>query len=391
MAKAKRGRSEGQEKTLTKKQIARSKKVARQERTVWLGVGGVVALVLIVLTIGIVQEYVLSPRQPVAIVNGEEISREDYQKSVRYTQWSLQRREQNLVLEQAVYDPEDESQQFLYQYLGDQIEQVREQQLSAPTQTLEVLIDEGLVRQEAARRGLTVSSEEIELAVEQQFGYDRNPPAPTPTPITTTTALTPTIPTTPVAPMTREEFDEGYSEFIQTMGSAVKGFSEEYLNQMIEQNLLREKLAESLADEVPTADEHVHAYHIVVETEEVAAEVLEKLKAGDNFADLAAEYSQGEDTVEMGGELGWLAMGQAGVSAALVEAAFALQPGEFSEPIETYEGYHIVTIDERQSDRPLDETTLDSRKGQAFGNWLTGAREAATIERTWSPEDVPAD
>jgi len=388
MAKAKKGRSEEQGKALTKKQIARSKKVARQERTVWLGVAGVVALILIVLAIGIVQEYALSPRQPVAIVNGEEISREDYQKGVRYTRWYLRRVEQNLVLEQAAYDPEDESQQFLYQYLGSQIEQVREQQLSVPTQTLEDLIDEALVRQEAARRGLAVSNEEIELAVEQQFGYDRNPPTPTPTPITTTTALTPT---TPVAPMTREEFDESYSEFIQAMGSAIKGFSEEDFNQMIEQNLLREKLAESLADEVPTTDEHVHAYHILVETEKVAAEVLEKLKAGDNFADLLAEYSQGEDTVEVGGELGWLAMGQAGVSAALVEAAFALKPGEFSEPIETYEGYHIVTIDERQSDRPLDETTLESRKGQAFGNWLTGAQETATIERTWSPEDVPAD
>ena len=387
MAKTKRVRGRDPGKALTKKQVARRQRVARQQRTVWLSVAGVAALILIVLTIGVVREFVLGPRQPVATVNGQEISKAEYQKRVRYMQWYLQQVEQSLLLQQASYDPNDESQQFLYEYIGSQIEQVEQQRLSAPTQVLEDLIDKVLVHQEAERRGLAISDEELQLAIERQFGYDRNPPEPTPTPITTTAVLTPT---TPIAPMTREEFDGSYNEFISTL-SAVKGFSEKDFQEVVKQALLRAKLDEALAAEVPTTDEHVHAYHILVEDEETANEVLERLNAGESFADLAAEYSQDEDTVDNGGELGWLARGQQGVSTDLVDVAFILPPGEIAEVVETYQGYHILTIDERRADRPLDESTLELRQAQAFDDWLAEAKQAADVQRTWSMEDVPTD
>lgn len=387
MAKAKRARGREESRALTKKQITRSKKVARQQRMIWLAVAGVTALVLIVLAIGIVQEYVLLPRRPVATINGEDVSRAEYQRRVRYARWYLQSAEERLVQQQASLDPNDESQQFLYQYIGSQVQQVQQQLYSVPTEALEDLIDEALVRQEADRRGLTVSDAELELSVERQFGYDRNPPEPTPTPITATTVLTPA---TPVAPMTKEEFDKVYNEFRESL-SAVKGLSEEGFRDLVKQGLLREKLSEAMAAAVPTTDEHVHAYHITVEDEEMATEVLEKLRAGESFADLSVQYSKDDDSKEKGGELGWLAIDQAGALPEVVEAAFALQPGEFSEAIETYLGYHIVTIDERQTDYPLDEATLASRQAQAFSDWLTESRETADIERTWLPEDIPTD
>jgi len=390
MAKAKKTRSAGQSKAQTKKQIARSKKVARQQRMIWIAVGTVTLLILVVLIVGIVTEYVVAPRQPVAIVNDEEISKVEYQKQVRYRRWDLQLVEQRLLLQQSNYDPNNESEQFLYDYIDSQIEQVRQLQLSVPAQVLEDLIDEALVRQEATRRGLTAASDQVQQTIEQQFGYDRNPPEPTPTPITTTAVLTPT--TMPVTPMTREEFEENYVQYMEAMRSAVKGFSEDDYRDWVTQSILREQLGEALAAEVPTADEHVHAYHILVEDEETAAEVLEKLEAGGDFAELVAQYSKDEDTVDKGGEIGWLAKDQVGtLPVKVVEAAFGLQPGEFSEVIDSYLGYHVVTIDERQADYPLDEATLESRQALAFDKWLAQAREAATIERTWSPEDVPND
>lgn len=388
MAKAKRVRSEGQSKTLTKKQLARSKKMMRQQRMIWRGVAGVALFVLFCLAFGAYQEFVRLPRQSVATVNGEEVSRAEYQKRVRYRKWDLQLVAQNLLLQRSLYDPKDETQQLLYQYIDSQIQQVQQLQLSVPNQVLENLIDEALVRQEAARWGLTASSDKVQQAIERQFGYDRNPPEPTPTPITTTTVLTPT---TPIAPMTREQFEEDYHQYIEALGSAVKGFSEEDYRDFVAQGLLREKLSEALRDQVPTTDEHVRAYHILVEEEETAAEVLEKLGTGDDFAELVAQYSKDEDTVDKGGELGWLAVDQASALPAVVEAAFALEPGEFSKVVDTYVGYHIVMVDKRQADYPLDEATLESRQAQAFDNWLAQARETATIERTWSPEDIPDD
>jgi parvulin-like peptidyl-prolyl isomerase len=192
--------------------------------------------------------------------------------------------------------------------------------------------------------------------------------------------------------MTREEFEENYGQYIEAMRSAVKGFSEQDYRDFVAQGVLREQLREALAAEVPTTDEHVHAYHILAEDEETAAEVLEKLEAGGDFAELVAQYSTDEDTADKGGEIGWLAVDQVGALPTLVaESAFALQPGEFSKVIETYQGYHVVTIDERQADLPLDEATLKSRQAAAFDRWLADAREEATIERTWSLEDVPSD
>jgi len=368
MAKKKKAQVE-QPKALTKKQISRRKKVARQQRMVWLGAAAVTVLVLAVLTVGLVQEYVLSPRQPVATVDGQEISKAEYQKRVRYERWDLRLIEQNLAAQQTLYDPNDETQQLYYQYLESQLSYVREQQLSVPTDALENLIGEALVRQEAANRGLTVLADEIERSVELRFGYDRQLPLPTPTPITATASLTPTE---SLEPMTFEEFEANYTEYMDALTSAVNGFSEEDYRYLVEQSLLREKLNEALAAEVPTADE-----------------VLTKLKEGAEFADLVAEYSTDEETKDQGGELGWLARDQSGVPQEVVEAAFALQLGEFSEVVSTYLGYHIITVDARQADRPLDEATLEVRQSQAFSEWLTQAREAAIIERNWSADDIP--
>ncbi|MFZ5917201.1 MAG: peptidylprolyl isomerase [Chloroflexota bacterium] len=384
MAKAKQ--SPTLQKSPTKKQIARSKRVKRQQQMIWLFVAGVVALVVLVLLVGVVQEYVIAPRRPVATVNGQAISREYYQKRVLYNRWYLEQQEQILALQQAGYDPNDETQAFLYQYFDSQLQQVQTQLFTVGSDTLEELIDESLVRQEAEKRGLTVSDDEVQLSIEQQMGYDRNPPAPTPTPITTTTTLTPTEAPTP---MTKEAFDAAYQEYIDALEAEVGNFTEADMRNAVRQGLLRQKLAESLAAEVPTTDEHVQAYHILVETVETAQEVLEKLRNGAVWADMVAGYSIDEETVEQGGALGWLAADQSGVVASILEAAFALQPGEFSEPVESYLGFHVVTIDERQPDRPLDEATLSLRQSQAFDDWLTQAEENADTERSWSLADVP--
>lgn len=388
MAKKRRDQRGSQQKTLTKKQIARGRKVQRQQRTVWIAVAAVAALILIVIAVGVVQEFVLAPKRAVAVVDGEKITLEAYQKRVRYNRWYLQNLEQNLALQQASYDPNDTAQQVIYQYISSQLEQVQQQLYSVGIDSLEDLIDETLVRQEAERRGLTVTDEEVQLTIEQQLGYDRNPPEPTPTPITTTTSLTPT---TTNAPMTEEEFQTAYSEFVDSLETDVKGFSEADMRDAIRQGLFFQKLSDALAAEVPTTDEQVHAYHILVEDSETAQEVLDKLNAGENFADLVTEYSQDQDTVDQGGELGWLARDQAGVTTTILDAAFALQPGEFSEPVESYLGFHVVTIDERDSDHPLDEETLSSRQSQALDDWLNEAKETADIERNWTLEDVPED
>lgn len=75
----------------------------------------------------------------------------------------------------------------------------------------------------------------------------------------------------------------------------------------------------------------------------LATEVLERLRAGEDFAQLARRYSQDPGSRERGGDLGWFRRGQ------MVEqfdsAVFSLRPGQLSGVVETTFGFHIIRLD----------------------------------------------
>jgi peptidyl-prolyl cis-trans isomerase C len=89
--------------------------------------------------------------------------------------------------------------------------------------------------------------------------------------------------------------------------------------------------------------------------------ILEKARAGEDFAELAREYSD-DSTASQGGDTGLFQRGQ--MVPAFESVAFALQPGEISEPVETPFGVHILRLEERQDARllPLDEVREQLRE-----------------------------
>jgi peptidyl-prolyl cis-trans isomerase D len=103
--------------------------------------------------------------------------------------------------------------------------------------------------------------------------------------------------------------------------------------------------------------ERVRASHIIFMTmaktedeikqiEARANEVLAKVKAGGDFAELAKQYSEDPGTKDNGGDLGWIQRdGQ--MVPSFEQATFALQPGEISDLIETEYGLHIIKVHER--------------------------------------------
>lgn len=76
-----------------------------------------------------------------------------------------------------------------------------------------------------------------------------------------------------------------------------------------------------------------------------AEEVLERLAAGEQFADLASEYSGDPSSKDDGGKLGLIGRGD--VAPNLEAVVFALEPGQPSEIVEGIEGLHIVWVDEK--------------------------------------------
>ncbi|MBC7264690.1 MAG: peptidylprolyl isomerase [Chloroflexi bacterium] len=250
---------------------------------------------------------------------------------------------------------------------------------------LDELIDNEIIRQEAARRQITVSPEEVQREIELQFGYDANPPTPTPTPVTTAVAITPT-PRPTETPVTREEFERRY----QTTLAAIQkntGLTESQFRALFEISLLTQKVREAIQSEVPTSEEQIHAYHILVETEEEAKVVLNRLQAGEDFAALAKELSKDTGSAEKGGDLGWFPKGV--MVEPFEQAAFALQPGQISEPVKSDFGYHIIKVVERDPNRPLDPDMLETKQAEAWQKWLEAQRTSEGVKRYWSSDKVP--
>ncbi|MEC7629137.1 MAG: peptidylprolyl isomerase [Pseudomonadota bacterium] len=91
--------------------------------------------------------------------------------------------------------------------------------------------------------------------------------------------------------------------------------------------------------------EEVQAHHILVATQGEAETVIKRLEKGEDFAALAGELSLGP-SASRGGNLGYFLAEE--MVQAFSDAAFALQPGELSAPVETEFGWHVIRLEDRR-------------------------------------------
>ena len=102
----------------------------------------------------------------------------------------------------------------------------------------------------------------------------------------------------------------------------------------------------------------------------LARSLQQRAAAGEDFAALAREYGQ-DGTAQQGGDLGFT--GRGGWIPDFEEVAFALQPGEVSDVVETPFGLHIIKVEERQ--QPPFEEVKENYRSQAQGDRETKAEE----------------
>jgi foldase protein PrsA len=162
---------------------------------------------------------------------------------------------------------------------------------------------------------------------------------------------------------------------------AENGLTEESIRRLLADGLIVDALTEGL--DVPRSAEHVQASHILVADEETGQEVLDKLAEGEDFADLAAEYSTDPGSKDAGGDLGWFPRGA--MVPEFEEAAFSLEPGEISELVQSQFGYHIIQV-QAVEERDLDEAVYAQMQQQEFRTWFEAQQAAATVERLYSFE-----
>ncbi len=424
---------------ITKKHLARQEREALQRR--YILIGTIITLVIVVglIIYGVLSETVIKSNQPVAIVNAEKITTKDFQTRTRYMrQQVIGNAVSNFQFLQAFGSNPDIQASFAQQLAQVQVQ--LEPNLIGQ-QVLDQMIDEVLIRQEAEQRGITVTEEEVDKAFQDALGYFPEgtptseptletkptstlsalqltllPPTPTPTetPVitatVTSTATATLAPTNTPAPTegpppsatptlapsaTPTEYTlEGYEQVYQ---DTIDGFKESIdmreadLRALLEAQLYREKVQEAVLEElgVQPFEEQVWARHILVPDEVLATQVKQRLEAGEDFATLAGELSTDTSNKDQGGDLGWFGRGR--MVAEFEEAAFSLEIGEISEPVETSFGFHIIQVMGHE-DRPLTQSEYDTLKQQKFDEWLTELRANSETEtRDYWTERVPAE
>jgi parvulin-like peptidyl-prolyl isomerase len=411
----------------TRKQIHKRERERRQERQIYLALGFVAVLIVVIVALTYYRLNIAVLNQQIAVVNGTPILVRDYQARLRY---DANRSTQRIAQYQSVLgqiNPSDQSVSQFASYYQNLLNQEETNLAALPNTDLENMVDDELVREEAKRRGITVTPEEIDteirLQVESGLGYSRPTPTATagPSPTATGTAtitLTPTntpFPTwSPTATPTVTETltatpTQGPTETpsptqtplspqaAQTeVGKAEDQIAKQNIpldqfRRIIESQLYRTKLNAVLAKAVPTTEEEVHARHILLTTFADAQKVEARLKAGEDFGKVAGEVSTDPNAKTDLGDLGWFGRGD--LVQPFEDVAFSLPVMQISDPVTTTFGVHIIQVLQKDPNHTLTATQLQQKQAGALSQWLQTASTSPQnkIERFFSTDFVPGD
>ena len=166
----------------------------------------------------------------------------------------------------------------------------------------------------------------------------------------------------------------GFAQFATDVFPVAHLSQEDYQRLVAAPALARQKVSDALAATVGQSAPQVHAAHILLPTREAAEAARARVtEGGEDFAAVAREVSTDESTAANGGDLGWFTREE--MVAPFAEAAFALEPGAISEPVETEFGWHVIQVMEKDPDRPLTDlrSTTCSRRPKSAG-WRRSAR-----------------
>jgi parvulin-like peptidyl-prolyl isomerase len=407
-----------------RRQLSRKEREDRMNRWVVIATSALIIAVVGLLFAGIIYELAVKPNQAVATVGDVSITSTQFEQRVKYERYQVTSNYLNYC-----------SDETLAQYFQQYCEQWQ-QQLEFPTSlggaVLDAMIEEEIIRQEAAARGITVPEEEISDEISALFGYDPNaePPTETPEPSATPTLrYTPTPTNTPAPTATQtpaddetdepaeeaaptldvtlaptstptiaptltdgekeEQADKNYSQQLAVV-QALAGMSEAQYRAIFEAQALRDKLYDEITNAIPAIADQVRVRQIRVGTEAEAIEILEALRDGESFAELAkgatAALAGSEPSWYLGGDAGWLPRDQ--LTSSVADAAFEAEVGEILGPIfevdmeamaqtgTVAEYYYVVQVLGHEV-RPVDEAVLQQQRSTHFDTWLSGKQSQA--------------
>jgi parvulin-like peptidyl-prolyl isomerase len=420
---------------LTRKQRRHLRHDQVQTRWVLAITGAIILLVAGVIGYGYLNTYFLRVKEPAAIVYGEPITIGQVQKEVRYQRMQLVASYNRIIV--AANTLLDQAEIAALNAQADLITNSLSDRTAMGNTALQFLIEAKIARHEADLRGITVTDEEVQTAIDAMMDYvpaatlTARPspsktltytptstatltptitaggptitPSPTatetytPTPTVTgtvtptlTPTLTPTITPIPTAtPFTEEAYRKYYTVYLNYIQRQA-GMTEDEFRERVRSELYIEKVRNAVLVDTPKTEEQVHLAQIVLSDETTAKMVLVGLVLGDSWDTVVKEVSIDAATKDKGGDIGWVAMDNP--PSELEKAAFALNAGGLSPVLQTGANSYVILKVLEKGIRPMSPDKFATAQSEAYQNWLDGIKSNSSVVELKGipPEMVPA-
>lgn len=243
-------------------------------------------------------------------------------------------------------------------------------------QVLDQMVRDRLVRDAAGQANVTVTDEQVENEMSRFFGaLDRQY-------------------------VTRDEVNKQLEKL---------GLTNDQIAAFLKEFLIGQRMVEAKKGEVKTTEEELHAYydekketlynykedvtraaHVLVplDQEAKAKEIAAKAKAGGDFAELARLYSVDPASAALGGDLGYFT--RDGMVKEFADAAYGIDPGRTSDPVQTQFGWHIILVLDKQGpgllpfekahDDVMNRVLVDKQE-RVYEQWLSDLEKGAKITK----------
>ncbi len=405
---------------------SRAERETQIQRMIILGSIAAGALIILILVAAGIYEAVILPAQPVASVDGQNISVSDFKTRVRLERALLNNRLTAAYQTAGAFGAN--SDQYLQYILGQEPYKTWLNEVQVADQlgnrVLNDMVDDVIVRQQAQKMGITASADDIQNQINQFFGYDPKAvadqlnatatvePSATPTPfVSPTPTVTPTVTPTPAAQPTAtaspfpsvtpaptlnatqraDQYNTNKTSTFQTFKDTAR-VSDADINAYFETQALRTKLSEQVGATAAAAQTYdVKVRHILVATEDEANDVLAALKGGASFADLAASVSTDTGSQSTGGLYDWAPASN--YVAEFANAARTGKIGDFLGPIKTTYGFHVMQVIGRRPSVATD-TEKQTAEQKALTTWLKDLRDSGKVAVStydvWT-NNIPSD
>jgi parvulin-like peptidyl-prolyl isomerase len=368
-----------------------------QQRTLYLAIGALAVVVLAIFGGGVFYDNVVRANEVVAQVGPDSITAAQLLAEIQPSVRAMDSQAKQMG-----------GGASLAQYID-------QQKRSLPDQTLNDMIDQHNVSQEAARRSISIPQSDLDDKERQTVAsFQASNVTPTPEAVSTpdAAASTDAVATPDAAVATPEATPEAtaavadspspvtsptpvptlvgtdYGAALQTLLDR-NSLSEAEFRDRLQQSMLHDKVLAAVGvDQVPDTQEQIHARQILVGTQDQATSIRNQLQGGGDFAQLAQQSSTDVNTKDKGGDLGWVT--RTGLDKPLADAAFALQPGQTSDVVQDASSFAIIQVLERDPTRAVPADQLVTLRQKAGQDWLDSSRTGQDVklqltqpERDW--------